>query len=323
MFFPDVLKHIARKLLCAFQDRPLLPPSDREIELISQLKAAFIDIPERQTENVVPSEAKWGSYMNRLRDLVLTQDPRKFLRWDVVCQTMFITYAHYIYRELKHLRSRGDWRTRLRDAIVEVSVGHPVPYVFCPNTSANLVHHAYHVSQFEEKTGVTVSDIDFIFEFGGGYGSMCRLFHNLGFTGRYAILDLKPFSALQTYYLTSLGLPVMSLNDFKAAKTGIICVSDVEMLKGVLPGSSGTNKAMFAATWSISETPRHVRDEVLPNISNFDAFLIAYQHRFEEMDNTDFFDRWKMSIDNVDWQTWSITHIPGNSYLVGKSSKID
>jgi hypothetical protein len=318
-----MLKRIAKKLLEAVQNRPLPPPSDREIEQIDQLKAAFANIPERETENVPPSEAAWCSYMNRLRDLVLTQDPRGFLRWDVVCQTMFITYKHYIYRELKHLWRRVDWRTRIRNAIVEAPVGHPVPYVFRPSTSGNLIHHAYHVAQFEEKTGVTISDTDFIFEFGGGYGSMCRLFHNLGFSGRYAILDLQPFSALQTYYLASLGLPVTSLDDFKTAKTGIICVSDFETLKGVLTDRNNTNKAMFVATWSISETPRNVRDEVLPHISKFDAFLIAFQNRFEEMDNSDFFDRWKLKFGNIDWHSWPITHIPGNSYLMGKRSGRD
>ena len=318
-----MLKRIAKKLLHAFHDRPLPAPSEKEKKLIAQLKATFRDIPEMETDNVPPSEATWRSYMNRLRDLVLTQDPRAFLRWDVVCWTMFIAYEHYVYRELKHLKNRKDWKNRLYDAIVEDPVGHPTPYVFYPKTSANLVHHAYHLARFEEKTGVTISDIDFLFEFGGGYGSMSRLFHKLGFSGRYAILDLEPFSALQTYYLTSLGLPVVTPNDFKTSRTGIACVSDPETLKDVLADNSGTAKSMFMATWSISETPQHVRDDILPHVSGFDAFLIAYQHRFEEMDNADFFDRWKTSIGNVVWHNWPIPHLPGHSYLMGTRSDID
>ena len=42
---------------------------------------------------------------------------------------------------------------------------------------------------------------DVIVEFGGGYGSMCRLVRKLGFKGRYVIFDLRPILALQKYYL--------------------------------------------------------------------------------------------------------------------------
>ena len=47
-----------------------------------------------------------------------------------------------------------------------------------------------------------------IVEFGGGYGSMCRLLHKLGFSGQYFIYDLPEFVALQRYFLKSIGMPV-------------------------------------------------------------------------------------------------------------------
>ena len=65
-----------------------------------------------------------------------------------------------------------------------------------------------HLALFEETTGSKIDTLELIFEFGGGYGSMCRLAHNLGFNQAYIIFDLQPFSALQNYYLSSLDLPV-------------------------------------------------------------------------------------------------------------------
>ena len=96
-----------------------------------------------------------------------------------------------------------------------------------------MIHHAYHLAQFEEKTRTQVHEIDFVLEFGGGYGSMCRLFYNLGFRGRYVIFDLPSFSALQIYYLKTLDLPVQPINELKS-RTGIVCVSDNTVLKSIL-----------------------------------------------------------------------------------------
>jgi hypothetical protein len=174
------------------------------------------------------------------------------------------------------------------------------------------------VLQFEEKTKVQVQDIDYVFEFGGGYGSMCRLFHNLGFRGRYIIIDLPPFSALQKYYLGTLGLPIRSVTDFERSKSGIVCVSDIHKLKSILADRIEARNTMFIATWSISETPISIRNSILPLTSGFQSFLLAYQDRFEEVNNVDFFNKWKETINEIAWQSWRIRHIPGNNYLVGR-----
>jgi hypothetical protein len=51
-------------------------------------------------------------------------------------------------------------------------------------------------------------DTDCIIEFGGGFGSMCRLVHALGFRGQHIIFDLPPVWALQRYYLRLHGIEV-------------------------------------------------------------------------------------------------------------------
>src|SRR5262249_29537133 len=148
------------------------------------------------------------------------------LRWDVIQDTMFVGAASYVAKELTFLKKHPDWASRWRRAIQESPIGHPLRYPFFPASSGNLIHHAFHLAQFEEKTQIQVNNIGFVLEFGGGYGSMCRLLHNLGFHGKYVILDLPFFSLLQSFYLKSLGLPVHSIEDFKTANEGIVCVSE-------------------------------------------------------------------------------------------------
>ncbi len=79
---------------------------------------------------------------------------------------------------------------------------------------------------------------------------------------------------------------------------------------------------MFLATWSISESPIRIRDMFFPLISELQSFLISYQDRFGEVNNVDYFDKWKATMSNVTWHDWRIEHIPGNNYLVGKVSKV-
>jgi len=313
-----MFKSIIKKLFKIIFDRPLPPLSSEEKGFLSELQTEFSKLPVFETANAQPSEAKWLSNMNRLRELVLNKNPREFLQWDVVSQTMFVFYALYISTELNYLRHRSDWNTRWRSAIKESPVGHPVPCIFYPTSSSNLIHHAYHVAQFEDRTKSQVQNMDIVFEFGGGYGSMCRLFYNLGFRGKYIIFDLPLFSALQRYFLKTLGLPVLPVTEFAKSRTGIACVSDIQQLTTLLTDHIETRNKMFIATWSISESPISIRNSILPLTAEFQSFLITYQEGFGEVNNIKFFDEWKETRRNVVWNNWQIEHIPGNSYLVGR-----
>jgi len=304
-------------LLSILLDRPLPQPSNSEKIFLSELQAIFREFSVLKTTKALPSETAWLRNMNRLRELVLNGNPREFLRWDVISRTMFVSSADYISAELKYLKNRCDWGTRWCGAIKESFVGHPPPYILYPASSGNLIHHAYHVAQFEEKTKVEVQNIDYVFEFGGGYGSMCRLFHNLGFHGRYILFDLPPFSALQVYFLKNLGLPVQSITEFGKSRTGIVCVSDIQHLKTMLGDPFQAKNRLFIATWSVSEAPIRIRDAVLALTTGFQLFLISYQDRFGEVDNADFFGTWRKTIKNVAWHSLRIEHIPGNNYLFG------
>ena len=50
----------------------------------------------------------------------------------------------------------------------------------------------------------------------------------------------------------------------------------------------------------------------------FNAFLIAYQHQFKEVDNIAFFDNWKATQEGITWYEWEIEHIKRSWYLVGQ-----
>jgi len=315
-----MIASVLNRLVGSLLSRPLASPSAQERESLDELRAAFDGFPVIDTTNVLETEAAWFGYMNRVRERVLSNDPRKFLRWDLILETMFISYAPYISKELAYLKQRSDWATRWREAIRESPVGQPLPYMLYPGASGSTIHHAYHLATFEEKTGERVENLDYVVEFGAGYGGMCRVLFNLGFRGKYICFDLPPFAAIQRYYLKTVGLPVVAAGELDEAP-GVICVSEVSKLEEILKGVGNGKRAMFMAMWSLSESPVAIRDSILPLVSGFQSFLIAYYDRFGEVDNTDFFREWQARNTQLRWQSWPIAHIPRNTYLVGQRSE--
>ncbi len=61
-----------------------------ELKLINDLKISFKNLPLPETIQGQRSETEWFQNMKRLKELVLTGDPREFLRWDVIKKTMFV-----------------------------------------------------------------------------------------------------------------------------------------------------------------------------------------------------------------------------------------
>ena len=316
--FNKIFKYILNKPLYKKYYQPLDPPSLSEQKLIDDLKNTFKKLSNEDAAGYSYPERIWKQNINDLRELVLTDNPREFLRWDVISGTMFVGNEDYVVTELNHLRGKPDWKERWEKAIEEVETGFPIRFKKYLRSSGNLIHHAYHVSQFEEKTGVSSNQIDFICEFGGGYGCMCKLFHNLGFNGKYVIYDFPHFSALQEYFLKTVGITVHAFDNFQSQKTGVTCVSDIDALKDILSTSEGYSNSLFIAMWSISETPLHIKNSILPLVSHFDSILISYQDKFVGMDNLEYFETYKSNYEHeIQWDQWEIKHLPGNTYLIG------
>lgn len=296
--------------------RRLAPATENEKLLAGELRDRLRQLTVEIDSSMPASEQAWRRNMLRLKELATQADPRDFLGWDVVCGTMFVKYAKYSRGEYGYLRQQPDWM-RWRAALAESRIGNPPPCPFDATTSCNLVHHAYHVAQFEQVMHDHVDKYGFVLEFGGGYGSMCRLLHNLGFKGRYLIIDLPAFSRLQEYYLKSIGLDVLTEAEYLSGKAGVLCLSDIESIEKFVDREA---RSLFIATWSISESPMAVRSGVLKAADTMDAYLIAFQPAFEDMDNVQFFDQWKERKKDYIWKMQDIRYQPRQRYLFGVKS---
>jgi hypothetical protein len=264
-----------------------------------------------QEKNLTENTESWENNRIILQKKILQSDPRNFLKWNIITYTMF-HQARPI--ELEYLQKNRNWK-KWEKAIIESKAGNPNPYPSFPQSSGNLIHHAYSLCMILDLFNKEIASFDTIFEFGGGYGSMCRLTYNLGFMGNYVIYDLPEFIALQEYFLTSLSLPTA----VEFEKTSEAAPS-ISLLSKIPPDFKNKNnkKSLFVATWSLSETPVELRQTIFKSLPNFDCYLIAFQEQFEKIDNTAYFKKFAQSYPNHDWHELSIDHLNGNRYLFGK-----
>lgn len=156
----------------------------------------------------------------------------------------------------------------------------------------NMIHQAYHILRWQEETGLRISDMQTIYEFGGGYGAMALVCNRLGFKGRYCICDLPEFSLLQQWYLEECG------------------VEGVEWVGKWFYGETD----LFIACYSLSETDFDERNRVLKSVMA-DSYLFLYSNKFEQYDNIEYF----RGIEYGEWwaQHWRherVKHLPPESW---------
>jgi len=224
-----------------------------------------------------------------LRDKILHDNPKNFLTWPVVRGAMFVGNAPYIPAEAEELSQR------YFPAINESLFGKPEQYNHLGHiTSGNLIHQAYHLMQWEQRTKKRIESLDTILEFGGGYGIMALIARRLGFKGRYIIYDLPEFSALQEYYLSNVGVDNVEFwTEFGEVK-------DIDL---------------FVGLYSLTEVEPDFRERFIYAYPAW-SYLFAYAANWDGWDNT----AWAhslMAYPGYDWFNWRVHHAGVLWYLIG------
>ena len=227
-----------------------------------------------------------------VKHLDSNNDIENFLRWKCIQSTMHSAKCSPI--QFETLRNNKNWN-KWKEALKEDSFGNPMLSKYYPKTSYASIYHAYSLSQIKP-TG-DVSDIKSIFEFGGGYGSMCKLIHRLGFNGTYTIYDLPALVQLQEIYLSKVGVKTD-----KITLTSKLPKIDVDL---------------FIAEWSISESPNEIRSKVWENIK-FKECVISFNSVYNDSGNLLYFTELMKSMPNYEWKLQHIEHLPTNYYLIGR-----
>lgn len=246
----------------------------------------IIELREKVSKIELPMSAPNFTWLQRqinIKKHILNDEPKEFLKWPTIYACMFVANAPYIDIEYKALLPK------YKNIIDEPKFGRPDFYN--EHTSRNLIHTAYHLQQFEQKTNIDINKLNSIFEFGGGYGAMALLCHRLGFNGKYIIYDLPIVSLLQEYYLSNVGIEDVKFSTELEQK----------------------NIDLFIGLWSISETDHNFKNKIFDKI-NFDYYFMSYVPAWDGWDNDAYF------LTHFGKSGEIINHLPNSKYLIGATN---
>jgi hypothetical protein len=301
---PDIIEIIERKIFQLTHVRTTLPPpSAQELIWINHLRQQVEKLPlELPTPSTSPAEKKWINFKNEFRQHILGDDPRNFLDWDVIRNTMAGTLNRRDFNMLSQLPFWAEWSKKIET----LPLVNQQPYFKFLLTDDKTMTQLYNLAQLKIHTNAQVSDMDYIIEFGGGYGSMCAAIHALGFKGRYILFDWPEFLLLQEFY-SKLHLIDISKVSF------IHTLSELQKNTAQLGG-----KGLLIATWSLSEVSEKLRKTFLESIHPT-HYLIAYQQSFGGINNQEYFNTFSREHPHINWTDIPINNIPGkgNRFLLG------
>lgn len=199
---------------------------------------------------------------------------------------MYVGNAPWIGNEYDYIRRMG-----VEDSIVaRLSFGGGG----VAHADTNLIHQAYHLKQWEHRTGRRVENTKRVIEIGGGYGAMCLICRRLGFEGQYWIEDYPEFSLLQAYYLDN-----------------VLGPNDVGFYLPYRPICD-----LLIACHSLSEMPAEERGQYLEVIQP-NGYLFAFHCEHEGVDNLAYFTEFMRERPEYEWQQWTPEHLPNARYQVG------
>ena len=136
----------------------------------------------------------------KMFNLLKSNNLKNFLRKGFVQKMFFVHNRLFILNELKALKQNKNWQF-YRNLINEDSIGNPVRFFLYPKSSGNKINHVFHLSILKDEMRINLKTINYIFEFGGGYGCMAKIFSKINKSINYSCFDTFYVNLLQFYYL--------------------------------------------------------------------------------------------------------------------------
>ena len=275
-----IFRKLASFLSFYYKNNPPDPIKDKRI-----LKEINIRLKKKKLFNLKRTHIKFNL---QIYDLLKKNKFKKFLRFGFIQKMFFIHNRLFIYFELKSLKKSKKWNF-YKNLLVEDDVGDPVRYFLYLKSSGNKINHIFHLSQLVNEFNINLKNIKKVFEFGGGYGCMARIFSKINPNVRYSCFDTSYLNLLQFYYLkhNNLNVGFEKKNNFYLNSN----------FKNLNYGDYKSNN-LFIANWSISETPLSFRKNFEIIIKNSSYVLIAFQEIFENTNNLNYFNSLKKKISN-------------------------
>jgi hypothetical protein len=222
----------------------------------SEAKRFYAHIPKmRDTRWCSFEHPVWVEFERVLVAYLLSDGfDRSFLRQSIIGKTMFVRAGgDWQRRQLQFLRSVRPLPV-LRELLRENRLGCPYITSLRMLASHNTIHHLYHLLRYEHVTRHSLTTVESVVEFGGGYGNLARLMWKMNPGLTYTIIDLPVLSCIQLAYLgTLLGRERIHL----VGETGELAPQKINLLPVPYLSRAGNLRGeLFISTWALSEATR-------------------------------------------------------------------
>ncbi len=276
-----ILSNIIRKLLSflSFQYKNKIISSKKNDKIRNYILKKI-----KLSKTIQKNLKKTHQEFNReILNLITNSDLKNFLRENFIQKMFFLQNRFFVYKELKELQKSKRWNF-YKDLLKEDDIGNPIRYFLYPQSSGNLINHVYHLNILENELKINLKkDIKKVFEFGGGYGCMARIFSKININVRYTCFDTHNVNLLQYYYLKHNNLDV----GFENKNTYFLTSKFHKIIN---------NSNLFIANWSLSETPLEFRKKFNKILLKNKFILICFQEKFENIDNLKYFQNLKKKL---------------------------
>ncbi|HVN45795.1 MAG TPA: putative sugar O-methyltransferase [Steroidobacteraceae bacterium] len=300
-----MVRRIAAKII---SDYPA-PPLSHSKDLFDDLEAAA---------GSARVEGAWATLVSEISAALQMQGVDQFLRLPPIARTLHPRIRSPGRRYVAYLSGSSKFSAALHKALTESPVGKPLLSPYYPLSSPLLLQHGYHLVRLLEATDFDLAGVRLVVEFGGGYGGFFRLLRNLEYRDRYVICDLPAMCALQRFYLRNL----FPTEPGARPPANVQWISkDVAAALQRETASSASWPSLFIATWSLSETPLTVRNEVASVLDGFTYILCAYQRSFGGYDNVQYFEALQKQLPQFAWRRFECPVYRGNFYLIGQRQR--
>jgi len=227
-------------------------------------------------------------------DLILNNKTINFLRNTNIQNIFFVHNRIFILNELLELQNDKKKWPLWKRLLIENNVGDPIRYFLYPKSSGNRIRQVYHLKKYCDYSKINPLKIKQILEIGGGYGCMAQIFKKINKNCTYVIFDTMEVNFLQYYYLKMNNIPVV-LNKINAGK--VCLINNIDLITKFNCTIKKNITSLFVANWSISEMPINLRNKILNKKQNFLNSIIAFQEKFENINNKKYFINYKKKIE--------------------------
>ena len=274
-----ILRKLASYLSFFYINKPLLSKKNEKI-----LKEIYPKIANYKPQKLNLKETHIKFNLDVLK-LFKEKKIHNFLRESFIQKMFFVHNRLFINNELKTLKNSSKWNF-YKKLLIEDDVGNPIRYFLYPKSSGNRINQVFHLSVLIDEFEIDIRKIKKVFEFGGGYGCMARIFSKINHNIKYFCYDTYCVNLLQYYYLKNNNLDVGF-----SKKNNFYLNSNYKEIKNFY-------NTLFIANWSISETPIKFRGKFEKFLMNSKYILIGFQETFENIDNLRYFNKLKKKISN-------------------------